>query len=80
MKNFEWLSGKSEDCSYTPKTKCLTLVDSRVVGLPVLLEAMNAKTNLETLVVIYNVETHFEFEDDQSDDELVEQLLEAGLN
>ena len=61
MKNFEWLSGKSEDCSYIPKTKCLTLVDSRVAGLPVLLEAMNAKTNLETLVVIYNVETHFEF-------------------
>ena len=41
-----------------------------------LLEAMNAKTNLETLVVIYNVEV----DEDDSDDDLVNQLQIVNLS
>ena len=41
-----------------------------------LLEAMNAKTNLETLVVIYNVEV----DEDDSEDDLVNQLQIVNLS
>ena len=41
-----------------------------------LLEAMNAKTNLETLVVIYNVE----LDEDDSEDDLCSQLQTVDLS
>jgi hypothetical protein len=52
------------------------MVDSQITGLSTLLDAVNAKANLETLVVIFNVELEF---DDVDNDELVDQLLEANL-
>ena len=63
-------------CSALAQTKCLTIVDSYISGLPMLLEAMNAQTNLETLVVIYNVEV----DEDDSEDDLVNQLRIVNLS
>ncbi len=42
-------------------------MDSHISGLSMLLEAMDAEANLETLVVIYNVE----IDEDDSDEDLV---------
>lgn len=59
---------EADQCGKLANTKSLTIVDSHISGLSVLLDAMDAQANLETLVVIYNVEVE---EEESSDEDLV---------